>query len=60
VFLDEPQTLREAAAKHLAAATENYERHGRANSPAARITSGPKRSLQRRWKNFANSIEQLG
>src|SRR5207302_10478531 len=34
VFLDEPQTLREAAAKHLAAATENYERHGRANSPA--------------------------
>jgi transcription-repair coupling factor (superfamily II helicase) len=35
VFLDEPQTLREAAAKHLAAATENYERHGRANSPAA-------------------------
>src|SRR6184192_2410383 len=35
VFLDEPQTLREAAAKHLAAATENYERHGRANSPPA-------------------------
>src|ERR1700740_1966388 len=35
VFLDEPQALREAAAKHLAAATENYERHGRANSPAA-------------------------
>jgi transcription-repair coupling factor (superfamily II helicase) len=35
VFLDEPQTLREAAEKHLAAATENYERHGHANSPAA-------------------------
>jgi len=35
VFLDEPQSLREAAAKHLAAATENYERHGHANSPAA-------------------------
>src|SRR5437764_10171820 len=35
VFLDEPQTLREGAMKHLAAATENYERHGRANSPAA-------------------------
>src|SRR5258705_11475411 len=35
VFLDEPQTLREAAAQHLRAATENYERHGRANSPAA-------------------------
>src|SRR5260370_34773282 len=27
VFLDEPQTLREAAAKHLAAATEHDERH---------------------------------
>ena len=35
VFLDEPQALHEAAAQHLAAATENYERHGRANSPAA-------------------------
>ncbi len=35
VFLDEPQSLREAAARHLAAATENYERHGRANSPPA-------------------------
>src|SRR5260370_24339009 len=34
VFLDEPQILREAAEKHLEAATENYERHGRANSPA--------------------------
>ncbi len=35
VFLDEPQTLRETAEKHLAAATENYERHGHANSPPA-------------------------
>jgi transcription-repair coupling factor (superfamily II helicase) len=35
VFLDEPETLREAAAQHLAAATENYERHGHANSPPA-------------------------
>src|SRR5216684_3486866 len=35
VFLDEPATLREAAAKHLAAAVENYERHGRANAPTA-------------------------
>src|SRR5882724_9262473 len=35
VFLDEPQILREAAEKHLTAATENYERHGHANSPAA-------------------------
>ena len=29
VFLDEPQTLREAAAKHLAVATEACERHGK-------------------------------
>ena len=35
VFLDEPQMLRETAAKYLASATENYERHGHANSPAA-------------------------
>src|SRR5262249_28212483 len=34
VFLDEPQKLREAAEQHLATATEIYERHGRANSPA--------------------------
>ncbi|HYL85338.1 MAG TPA: transcription-repair coupling factor [Candidatus Angelobacter sp.] len=34
VFLDEPQTLREAATQHLIAATEIYERHGHANSPA--------------------------
>ena len=35
VFLDEPQALREAAQKHLAAATDVYERHGHANSPPA-------------------------
>ena len=35
VFLDEPQTLRETINSHLAAATENYERHGQANSPTA-------------------------
>jgi transcription-repair coupling factor (superfamily II helicase) len=34
VFLDEPQTLRESVAAHLGAATDNYERHGQANSPA--------------------------
>ena len=33
VFLDEPQTLRDVAAKYLNAATENYERHGQANAP---------------------------
>jgi transcription-repair coupling factor (superfamily II helicase) len=35
VFLDEPQTLRPAAAKHLATATEVYERHGQATAPTA-------------------------
>ena len=33
VFLDEPQALREAGKKLREAATENYERHGHANSP---------------------------
>src|SRR5713101_6565482 len=35
VFLDEPAAIREAATKHLAAAVENYERHGQANAPDA-------------------------
>jgi transcription-repair coupling factor (superfamily II helicase) len=35
VFLDEPQMLREAAEKYLAAATANYERYGQANAPTA-------------------------
>jgi transcription-repair coupling factor (superfamily II helicase) len=35
IFLDEPNTLREAASKHLASAVENYERHGHANAPTA-------------------------
>jgi transcription-repair coupling factor (superfamily II helicase) len=35
IFLDEPAALREAAARHLAAAVENYERHGQANAPTA-------------------------
>src|SRR6266852_1509631 len=33
VFLDEPELLRAAALKHLETSTENYERHGQANSP---------------------------
>ncbi len=33
VFLDEPQELQNAAAKHLAAAKENYDRHAQANAP---------------------------
>ena len=35
VFLDEPQNLREAAEKHLAHATEVYERRGTASAPSA-------------------------
>src|SRR5690348_1258182 len=35
VFLDEPAALREVTTKHLAAATENYERNAQANAPAA-------------------------
>jgi len=33
VFLDEPQLLHESAARHFAAATENYERDAQANAP---------------------------
>ncbi len=33
VFLDEPAALRAATEKHLAAATENYERNAQANAP---------------------------
>src|ERR1700676_3316855 len=33
VFLDEPQSLRDAAEKHLENAKENYDRHGQANAP---------------------------
>src|SRR5271157_4187210 len=33
VSLDEPVNLREAARRHLEAATENYERHGQASAP---------------------------
>jgi len=35
VFLDEPQSLRDAAEKHLAHATAIYERHGSATAPSA-------------------------
>jgi transcription-repair coupling factor (superfamily II helicase) len=35
VFLDEPQSLRDAAEKHLAHATAIYERHGTATAPCA-------------------------
>jgi transcription-repair coupling factor (superfamily II helicase) len=35
VFLDEPQSLRDAAEKHLTQATAIYERHGSATAPSA-------------------------
>src|SRR5271156_2639627 len=35
VFLDEPQNLRESAEKHLAHATEIYERQGSASAPSS-------------------------
>jgi len=54
VFLDEPQILREAATKHLAAALKI-----RASRPrqltAASITFGPKRNSLPHWKIVANS-----
>src|SRR3984893_691725 len=33
VFLDEPESLRDVAEKHLESAKENYDRHGQANAP---------------------------
>jgi transcription-repair coupling factor (superfamily II helicase) len=61
VFLDEPQNLREAAAKHLAAATENYERHGRANSPAASHYFCSEEELAKALEKTSQiRIEQLG
>jgi hypothetical protein len=61
VFLDEPQNLREAAAKHLAAATENYERHGRANSPAASHYFCSEEELAKALEKTSQiHIEQLG
>jgi transcription-repair coupling factor (superfamily II helicase) len=61
VFLDEPQNLREAAAKHLAAATESYERHGRANSPAASHYFCSEEELAKALEKTSQiRIEQLG
>jgi transcription-repair coupling factor (superfamily II helicase) len=61
VFLDEPQNLREAAAKHLAAATESYERHGRANSPAASHYFCSEEELAKALEKTSQiPIEQLG
>lgn len=60
VFLDEPQTLREAAGKHLAAATEIYERHGQANSPAASHYFWPEEEFARALEKTSQiPIEQL-
>jgi transcription-repair coupling factor (superfamily II helicase) len=61
VFLDEPQNLHDAAAKHLAAATENYERHGRANSSAASHYFCSEEDLAKALEKASQiHIEQLG
>src|SRR5258705_4719838 len=61
VFLDEPQILRQAAEKHLAAATEIYERHGRAKSPAASHYCWSEKEFAAAMdKTSQIQIEQLG
>jgi transcription-repair coupling factor (superfamily II helicase) len=61
VFLDEPQSLREEAAKLHEAARENYERHGQANSrtPNEYLWSSEEfaRALE---KSSVIEMEQLG
>ncbi|HXM98213.1 MAG TPA: transcription-repair coupling factor [Candidatus Dormibacteraeota bacterium] len=61
VFLDEPQSLRDEVEKLRAAATENYERHGQANSRTPEeyfwIEEEFKRALE---KTSVIEIEQLG
>jgi len=60
VFLDEPETLRQAAAQHLAAATENYERHGHANSsPASHYFWSEEQSAAALGKTSQIHLEQL-
>src|SRR5207245_41120 len=60
VFLDEPETLRQAAAQHLAAATENYERHGHANSsPASHYFWSEEQSAAALGKTSQIHVEQL-
>jgi len=53
VFLDEPQTLREGAVKHLAAATGKLR--AVTGAPTLRLpltSSGPKRNLRLRWRKL--------
>ena len=60
VFLDEPQTLREAAEQHLAAATEVYERQGRASSsPASHYFWGEEQVAAALGKTSQVHLEQL-
>jgi transcription-repair coupling factor (superfamily II helicase) len=60
VFLDEPVTLREAGEKLLEAATENYERHGHANSPEVAHYFWPETDWERSLaKTSRAEFEQL-
>lgn len=61
VFLDEPQSLRDEAEKLRAAATENYERHGQANSRTPEEYFCPEEEFKRSLgKTSVIEIEQLG
>ena len=61
VFLDEPHSLKEAADKHLAAAKENYDRHGQANAPEVSDFFWPAEQLtQSLEKTSQVLLEQLG
>jgi transcription-repair coupling factor (superfamily II helicase) len=61
VFLDEPQSLLEAAEKHLVAAKENYDRHGQADAPEVGDYFWTAEELHRALgKTSQVALEQLG
>src|ERR1700736_1131049 len=61
VFLDEPQSLRDEAEKLRAAATEDYERHGQANSRTPEEYFWAEEEFTRALgKTSVIEIEQLG
>jgi transcription-repair coupling factor (superfamily II helicase) len=61
VFLDEPEALREAGKKLREAATENYERHGHANSPEVSHYYWTEQAWERALAKASRiELEQLG
>ena len=61
VFLDEPRDLQEAGKKLLEVATENYERHGRADAPLVSNYFWDAAQWERSLaKNSRIELEQLG